>query len=41
MTDMGKSFSIYSIITFSIVLSLFSISGLPPLVGFIAKMNVL
>lgn len=41
ISDLRQSFSIYSIITFSIVISLFSISGLPPLVGFIAKINVL
>lgn len=41
ISDLRQSFSRYSIITFSIVISLFSISGLPPLVGFIAKINVL
>lgn len=41
ISDLRQSFSIYSIVTFSIVISLFSISGLPPLVGFIAKINVL
>ncbi|KNF06925.1 NADH dehydrogenase subunit 2 (mitochondrion) [Puccinia striiformis f. sp. tritici PST-78] len=41
ISDLRQSFSRYSIITFSIVISLFSMSGLPPLVGFIAKINVL
>ena len=41
ISDLRQSFSRYSIITLSIVISLFSISGLPPLVGFIAKINVL
>ena len=41
ISDLRQSFSMYSIITFSIVISLFSISGVPPLVGFIAKINVL
>lgn len=41
ISDMRQSFSRYGIITFSIVISLFSMSGLPPLVGFIAKINVL
>ena len=38
ISDLRQSISI---MTFSIVISLFSISGLPPLVGFIAKINVL
>ena len=41
ISDLRQSFSRYSIITFSIVISLFSMSGLPPQVGFIAKINVL
>ena len=41
ISDIRQSFSMYSVITFSIVISLFSMSGLPPLVGFIAKINVL
>lgn len=41
ISDMRQSFSRYGIITFSMVISLFSMSGLPPLVGFIAKMSVL
>nr|YP_003795375.1 NAD2 [Phakopsora pachyrhizi]ACT15469.1 NAD2 [Phakopsora pachyrhizi] len=41
LSDLRQSFSKYSIVTFSIVISLFSIIGLPPIVGFIAKMGVL
>lgn len=41
ISDMRQSFSRYSMITLSIVISLFSISGLPPIVGFVAKINVL
>lgn len=41
LSDLRQSFSKYSIVTFSIVIILFSIIGLPPIVGFIAKMNVL
>nr|YP_003795685.1 NADH dehydrogenase subunit 2 [Phakopsora meibomiae]ACT36167.1 NADH dehydrogenase subunit 2 [Phakopsora meibomiae] len=41
LSDLRQSFSKYSLVTFSIVISLFSIIGLPPIVGFIAKMNVL
>ncbi|KAI8445541.1 hypothetical protein BY996DRAFT_6434616 [Phakopsora pachyrhizi] len=39
LSDLRQSFSKYSIVTFSIVISLFSIIGLPPIVGFIAKMG--
>ncbi|CAH7670158.1 hypothetical protein PPACK8108_LOCUS4862 [Phakopsora pachyrhizi] len=40
LSDLRQSFSKYSIVTFSIVIGLFSIIGLPPIVGFIAKMVV-
>lgn len=41
MSDLIQVSSLYKLLTFTLVLCLFSMSGIPPLVGFYAKLEVL